>query len=1092
MVVINEVVTDPQQDWGGNNFNGTPGVGAATSGTDEFVELLIKTGGLNLTGWTIELLDTTPVSGDLTGSGAFQVSNYFGAGSFAGTVAGDYLVLGNVAGSGAMNNNILIILRDDGGSIIDKAEIGSDPEGDGDADGAPDGNATDLFDEAVFRYPNGADTDVDALDFIAGSVTLGQSNNAGATPTPLPIATAINTATPTATSSPTATGTIITPTLTATPVVLPTETPAPAPALPILISEFLYDGETPSTEGDEFVELCNSNADHVSLAGYKVGDEESGGGESMYHLPPSVVLDHNECVVIAKNALDYQARFGALPDFEVSELSKYTTWGSGSWSLSNSGDELVVLGPNDEIVDSVAYRNGNYNLLGLEGGATAPQPHSLQRVWPTDTNSMPHDFVRTDPNPGQLTEPPSPPGAPPQPASLPGGMNAYWGHLHAHTTYSDGSGPPHYALAKARAAGMHFYGLTDHAWWMTESEWRKTLTQTEAATVPGQFVALRGLEWSHATAGHINIFNNNTLVQRTHPLFSTLSDMYTWLANNPNVVAQFNHPDPGYGGTFDDFALHPSAAQVVTLQEIGNNAHQYTTYEPSFVQSNAVGWKTAPTINGDVHDARWGTDMAARTGIVAPGLTENDLLAAMRARRVFATEDSNLALSLRAGDEWMGSVISSTGAVSLTVNVVDADAEPVTLHLYDRNLLINSVELNGDAAGWATTVAALPGHYFWIKAVQADGDAAYTAPIWIAGQALPDTLYISELLPSPGDKDWDGDGTADYHDEWIELFNPLDYAVGLGGWRLVDSSGTTYLIPLRVDIPAGGFVTLYNSQTNIGLNNDGDSLSLIHPNGTVVDTFSYNFNPGYDETWCRLFESGGEWNDDCAPSPGSANWKIPPAAPLEVSIYNSKRLSYNAWVKVRGWVTAPPGVLGSRTMYIQDDTGGILVYLPKDHRLSFHLGDEVKVEGNLRTFHYEFEIVVDERGDVDFVRGGVAPPPLPIATTSLLEPYEGMLVQLQGQAVQFKGRSTFWLDDGTDPAKIYIRRSTGIKKPFIDPGSSITVVGVVSQYSDEDNPVRADYRLLPRFQTDLNLPEVIEPAGIPPDWPTLLPETGYK
>lgn len=51
-------------------------------------------------------------------------------------------------------------------------------------------------------------------------------------------------------------------------------------------------------------------------------------------------------------------------------------------------------------------------------------------------------------------------------------MYAYWGDLHAHTTYSDGSGPPYYALALARAAGVHFQALTDHDWWHgISTEW---------------------------------------------------------------------------------------------------------------------------------------------------------------------------------------------------------------------------------------------------------------------------------------------------------------------------------------------------------------------------------------------------------------------------------------------------------------------------------------------------------------------------------------------------------------------------------------------------------------------------------------------
>ena len=61
-VVINEVVTDPQTDWSSHNFSGVPG-GGAVSAADEFVELYIKTAGLDLAGWTIALNDGSPSSG---------------------------------------------------------------------------------------------------------------------------------------------------------------------------------------------------------------------------------------------------------------------------------------------------------------------------------------------------------------------------------------------------------------------------------------------------------------------------------------------------------------------------------------------------------------------------------------------------------------------------------------------------------------------------------------------------------------------------------------------------------------------------------------------------------------------------------------------------------------------------------------------------------------------------------------------------------------------------------------------------------------------------------------------------------------------
>jgi DNA/RNA endonuclease YhcR with UshA esterase domain len=592
--------------------------------------------------------------------------------------------------------------------------------------------------------------------------------------------------------------------------------------------------------------------------------------------------------------------------------------------------------------------------------------------------------------------------------------------------------------------------------------------------------------------GHINLFNNDILVQRTDPRFDTLPELYGWLAANPTVIAQFNHPDPSYDGNFENFIFDTPAAPQLFLQEIGNHAQDYVTYEPAFVQSNAAGWQVSPTNNGDTHTANWGRDTIGRTGIVAPALTEADLLAALRARRVFSSEDANLALALRSHDVWMGSTLPPTESLSLTVDLADPDPEPATLYLYDGNLILATVSLATSTGQWRTTVAARPGHYFWAKLVQADGHRAYSTPLWIEGHLEPEPIVLNEILPAPLDNwDWDGNGTADYQDEYIELYNPLDYPVGLGGWRLMDESGSAYDIPLNVAIPAHGFSTFFATQTGLSLNNGGETVSLIHPNGALVDSFRYDHSPGYDESWCRLADGGGAWSDDCGPSPYEKNWGKPPPGPLSANIYEAKRLTRNAWVKVKGYVTVPPGLFGARTMYIQDGTAGIMVYLPKDHRLELQVGEKVEVEGNLRLFHGEWEIAVSNRSDVKSKGPSEPPPPLPIATTSLLEPYEGMLVMLQGQAVRFKGRTIFWVDDGTGQAKVYLRAKTGIRKPFIEPGTPVTVVGVVSQYSDKDNPSRNDYRLMPRFQTDLILPEEAESPPVPDNWPTMLPETGY-
>ena len=169
-VVINEIVTDPQQDWSSTSFTTPPGYSSGSN--DEWIELYIRSASIDLTGWTIELIDGTNVSGNLTSTGAFAVSNYItsGTGSFTNSEAGDFLVLGNVVGGGNINNSITINLKDSTGLIIDTVTLG------GGAGEAPSGNAGTIGDESVQRIPNGTDTNTHDSDFSKGVTSLGALN----------------------------------------------------------------------------------------------------------------------------------------------------------------------------------------------------------------------------------------------------------------------------------------------------------------------------------------------------------------------------------------------------------------------------------------------------------------------------------------------------------------------------------------------------------------------------------------------------------------------------------------------------------------------------------------------------------------------------------------------------------------------------------------------------------------------------------------------------------------------------------------------------------------------------------------------------
>jgi hypothetical protein len=300
-VVINEVVTEPRTDWSSNGFSGVPGSGSVSE-TDEFVELYIKAGGLDLSGWTIALNDGSPSSGDLTSAGAFQVSRYVGMGGFHATTAGAYLVLGNPHGGTSLSNTILIVLKDNHGTVINQVQLG-----DG---GAPSGQSTGPEDEAVARVPNGADTGDDGADFVQQAATPGTANTPGLPP-------------PDPTFTPTSTQPSPTPTTTLAPSPSPTQ-PGPA-AGTVLLNEFL---PHPGAGQQEFIELINRSAQPVDLSRWLLDD--AAGGSKPYVLPAGTWIGPGGLAVFYKDATHL--------------------------TLNDDGDSVRLFTPDGQVADQWTYK----------------------------------------------------------------------------------------------------------------------------------------------------------------------------------------------------------------------------------------------------------------------------------------------------------------------------------------------------------------------------------------------------------------------------------------------------------------------------------------------------------------------------------------------------------------------------------------------------------------------------------------------------------------------------------------------------------------------------------------------------------------
>lgn len=132
----------------------------------------------------------------------------------------------------------------------------------------------------------------------------------------------------------------------------------------------------------------------------------------------------------------------------------------------------------------------------------------------------------------------------------------------------------------------------------------------------------------------------------------------------------------------------------------------------------------------------------------------------------------------------------------------------------------------------------------------------------------PSGIVINEILPS-------AEG-SDEKEEWIEIFNQNDFEVDLSGWQIVDTIGETktYTFPEETKISPQGFLILPRPIAKITLNNDGDGLNLIQPDGKTIDAVNYEKAPrgqSYNRT-------GEGWLWSSVLTPDSANI-IPILAP---------------------------------------------------------------------------------------------------------------------------------------------------------------------------------------------------------------------
>lgn len=369
--------------------------------------------------------------------------------------------------------------------------------------------------------------------------------------------------------------------------------------------------------------------------------------------------------------------------------------------------------------------------------------------------------------------------------------NLYFGQLHAHTDISNGAGSVEEAFQYAsQVDGLDFFAVTDHSDSFDNADmgaidadgadisadWAAG-KQAAASVTNGDFVGLFGFEmtWPEdKQLGHISTFNTPGWQTRDQADFenvpTALENYYKALTSVPGSVSQFNHPDTVHGDfeRFDHYS--PQYDAVVSLLEVaGEDGVVDCEYYDLALDK---GWHVAPTNNQNNHKGQWGDASEARTVVLAKSLTEEALYAAMKDRRVYATQDSDLAIYYELNGAVMGSILPKSKDAEITVFLSDPTDEAIgnVEVVTDGGEVIDSAYV--ETPSQVLELSASCGHsYYYLRITQPDGDVAVTAPVWMDGyDDIGIESFTSDTLTPARDEEI---GLT------VTLFNdePMDFAV---------------------------------------------------------------------------------------------------------------------------------------------------------------------------------------------------------------------------------------------------------------------------------------------------------------------------
>jgi len=330
-------------------------------------------------------------------------------------------------------------------------------------------------------------------------------------------------------------------------------------------------------------------------------------------------------------------------------------------------------------------------------------------------------------------------------------LHVYFGDLHCQSVWHSSSvGTPDEGYEYGRdVAGLDFMAITDSSGCFRQEGWPETQEATNRHYEPGRFVTFKGYEYG-AREGHRNVIYRDA---EPEPVLSDLR------GNDPNALFEYyrgkdviiiphhtkvwtnwDHHDPELEPIVEAYSCWGSGIErndPLWRKSIKPGAGVFAALER--------GYRIGFIGSGDSHagmpgrsypaDRFWCVD--AKSGfacVYAPECTREAIFDALRQRHCYATTGVRMILEFSLNDAVMGGEarVPEPGAPRC-IRVHAIGDELRLLRIVKNNAELVRRELNGVETFFEhhDVTPAGTGDFYYVHVVQADGNAAWSSPVWV-------------------------------------------------------------------------------------------------------------------------------------------------------------------------------------------------------------------------------------------------------------------------------------------------------------------------------------------------------------------------